>query len=704
NARGRPPKRSKPWALASAARWKGLELQSVQPAAPTPEVETSEDAPPPNHSRISPLFETRSRIVPDHAAATTEQETEEPSETQQQEDDNSLIFPPLPSEPEDCNARQHPIPQGRGIFAICSVVSAIQVFKHGNVGTKESAVGTSRCHPDSYNESYPIDEAISLASSAVPIRYEDIRSLFTILDLTPPTKTSFGSRCRKKIGSQMDTALQKSLEEAGNEDWQLTLRSYGHSYNSKYGNAAIIGVSTKKVLFAGKRVMACRMCQINSKSNKESPHTCFKNWAGPSTAMEADIVYEGFSKSIQQHGLVYAYFVADGDSSTYSPIKDLYGGITVQKIECINHRRYISKEGRSLPRAESRFKRIGLAVQSACRYYRDLRNWECNWKDFRQEEDLVDQFKTKPLFLEVADAIDRVASLARSLIRRENSNIVECYFSVCAKYLEGKRKNLGTGSLCHQRISAATFSFNNSKFWAADFYKMIHCKSHCAKWKLEMQRSVRLRHQPIKYRKPRIISFPFLKAGRGDDHYGSNPDRPDLTEETLQSNSDLWKRERRIRITASNAKWISSMQDSTDNYAILRQLLSQAEFSTPSTLYGHAHETDAIAEYENSTGNKVRRCGLVVSLEDGRLPVSPDGKVGDEGLLEVKCPLTLKDKKILDWAKVQRSQSPVVLKDGVLIMKTEHAHYFQVVMQIFVTEREWCDSFIWSETGDYFLQ
>ncbi|ODM91485.1 hypothetical protein Ocin01_15192 [Orchesella cincta] len=299
--------------------------------------------------------------------------------------------------------------------------------------------------------------------------------------------------------------------------------------------------------------------------------------------MEADIIHEGFSKSIQQHGLVYAYFLADGDSSTYCRIKDVYVGITVQKIECINHvlrnlntklrniasnavkRRYISKEERSLPRAESRFKRIGLAVQRACRYYKDLGNWECNWKDLRedirnvpyhifgrhtncksyfqcskkgQEEDLVDQLKSTPLFLEVVDAIDRVASLARSLIRRENSNIVECYFSVCAKYLEGKRKNLGSGSLYHQRISAATLSFNNAKFWAADFYKMIHCKSPCAKWKLEKLRSVRQRHQPTNTRKPRIISFPFLKAGRGDDHYGTNPDRPDLNEETLQVEMD----------------------------------------------------------------------------------------------------------------------------------------------------------------------
>ncbi|ODM91486.1 hypothetical protein Ocin01_15191 [Orchesella cincta] len=54
-------------------------------------------------------------------------------------------------------------------------------------------------------------------------------------------------------------------------DGSWSKRSYGHSYNSKYGNAAIIGVRTKKVLFVGERVTTCRMCQINSKTNKESP-------------------------------------------------------------------------------------------------------------------------------------------------------------------------------------------------------------------------------------------------------------------------------------------------------------------------------------------------------------------------------------------------------------------------------------------------
>ncbi|ODM66918.1 hypothetical protein Ocin01_20204 [Orchesella cincta] len=58
----------------------------------------------------------------------------------------------------------------------------------------------------------------------------------------------------------------------------------------------------------------------------------------------------------------------------------------------------------------------------------------------------------------------------------------------------------------------------------------------------------------------------------------------------------------------------------------------------------------------------------------------------------------------MDWAKERKSQCSLIIKDGALTMKTEHAHYYQVAMQIFVTERQWCDYFIWSPTGDYFLQ
>lgn len=67
-------------------------------------------------------------------------------------------------------------------------------------------------------------------------------------------------------------------------------------------------------------------------------HTCFKNWNGSSSGMEADIITEGFCKSIEMHGLRYKRFIADGDSSVFAKIKEnVPYGRYVEKLECTNH-------------------------------------------------------------------------------------------------------------------------------------------------------------------------------------------------------------------------------------------------------------------------------------------------------------------------------------------------------------------------------
>jgi len=49
------------------------------------------------------------------------------------------------------------------------------------------------------------------------------------------------------------------------------------------------------------------ICQRSSSTkDKEKPeHTCFLNWNKASTSMEADGVVQGFSNSVEMHGLKY---------------------------------------------------------------------------------------------------------------------------------------------------------------------------------------------------------------------------------------------------------------------------------------------------------------------------------------------------------------------------------------------------------------
>ena len=116
-------------------------------------------------------------------------------------------------------------------------------------------------------------------------------------------------------------------------------RTHKHSYNAKSGVAVIFGCHTKQLLFLGVRNKFCSVCTV-AKNKREDPptHKCYRNWDGSSSAMESDILVEGFRISEQLHGVYYMRVIGDGDSSLMANIQQyvIYGPF-VEKIECANH-------------------------------------------------------------------------------------------------------------------------------------------------------------------------------------------------------------------------------------------------------------------------------------------------------------------------------------------------------------------------------
>lgn len=67
-------------------------------------------------------------------------------------------------------------------------------------------------------------------------------------------------------------------------------------------------------------------------------HECYRNYSGASTAMETDIVVQGFQSSEEMHGLQYLLYIGDGDSSVFANLrKNVTYGDKIKKIECKNH-------------------------------------------------------------------------------------------------------------------------------------------------------------------------------------------------------------------------------------------------------------------------------------------------------------------------------------------------------------------------------
>lgn len=96
-------------------------------------------------------------------------------------------------------------------------------------------------------------------------------------------------------------------------------------------------------------------------------------------------------------------------------------------------------------------------------------------------------------------------------------------------------------------------------------------------------------------------------------------------------------------------------------------------FSSQATDWGSQMEANAIEKYEQITGNKVHYTGF---LEFGEYAGgTPDGLVGEDGIIEVKCPFN-------------PANHVELLLEG-MVVNTDHN--FQIQGNLMVTGRKWCD-------------
>ncbi len=89
--------------------------------------------------------------------------------------------------------------------------------------------------------------------------------------------------------------------------------------------------------------------------------------------------------------------------------------------------------------------------------------------------------------------------------------------------------------------------------------------------------------------------------------------------------------------------------------------------------WGTDHEPDARASYEFITGNTVEEIGFVDHPTIPKSGASPDGLIGEDGLIEIKCPNT------------------ATHIDYLLKGKAPAGYLKQMNWQMECTGRKWCD-------------
>jgi putative phage-type endonuclease len=153
--------------------------------------------------------------------------------------------------------------------------------------------------------------------------------------------------------------------------------------------------------------------------------------------------------------------------------------------------------------------------------------------------------------------------------------------------------------------------------------------------------------------------------------------------EMIEQRSDQWFAARIGKVTASRvadvlAKTKSGYSTSRDNYMaqlVCERLTGQREEFFTSAAMQHGTDTEPLARaaYESLKDVLVDEVGFVPHPSIIMAGASPDGLVGDNGLLEIKCPNT------------------ATHIDTLLSQTVPGKYNTQMQFQMACTDREWCD-------------
>lgn len=150
-----------------------------------------------------------------------------------------------------------------------------------------------------------------------------------------------------------------------------------------------------------------------------------------------------------------------------------------------------------------------------------------------------------------------------------------------------------------------------------------------------------------------------------------------------EQGTDAWLSERAGKVTASRiadvmAKTKSGYSASRETYMgdLAAEMLTgvpKQGFVNDAMRWGTETEPQARAMYELETGLTVIETGFVPHPVIEGTGASPDGLVGDDGLVEIKCPNTATHIKTLRGAAIDRK------------------YLLQMHWQMICCERDWCD-------------
>ncbi|KAL4105323.1 hypothetical protein QTP88_020571 [Uroleucon formosanum] len=499
----------------------------------------------------------------------------------------------------------------------------------------------------------------------------------------------------------------------------------------------------KKFFFLGIRNKYCLVCVKAEATSSESPiHKCYKNWEGTSTAMESDIILEGFRQSINMHNLIYHKLIGDGDSSVIKKLRiaQPYGPkCLIKKIECKNHilRNYLSKlndmaakrkcsSGKVVPGylrtiLKDNKLRIRYGITKAIAHWKNNRNLTHSQKEKFLKKDIDNgpyhvfgyHNNCHPYFCKAEpNSINYVPEIENCgfLIYDVTNNYVESYNSIVAKFV---------GSY-NTRCMTAVSAFNFGPEYIRKLHKTATKESprkFTKRFICKLQRA-----KEIRLKTNKMLNFrPSTKMGKtfsgADKDYGDldelecaeleiSPEEQETKRSTVlnslklssqeivelerntidQGKSETWHTERKYRLTASNFGRVCKLRKTTPRANTVKYVL-----------YGIQYEPMVKEAFESIFNVKVLPASLFVDEQYNFLTSSPDGLVGENEIIEIKCPHNSKDIIPPHQGVVAKKIKFLnICNNGDLQLNKNHNYYYQIQGQLRVANKLSCYFIVWT--------
>lgn len=167
-------------------------------------------------------------------------------------------------------------------------------------------------------------------------------------------------------------------------------------------------------------------------------------------------------------------------------------------------------------------------------------------------------------------------------------------------------------------------------------------------------------------------------------------------ETVLQSTCSEWMEIRRTILTASNFRRVIKRREDISCANLVKDILCKDSLSHVTSIkHGTDNEKKAIELLKLQKNVDIKPCGLFIDKEIPFLGATPDGIVGEDMIVEIKCPITAFKVGIDEAIKSGKLTFYKINKNFILEINKNHNWYYQVQGQLHITRKSKCLFGIW---------